>query len=412
MLLLVVAPVRAQEPTDDPVVTALLSDPATSAARRAIRDLEPSTLETQVALCEIPAPPFGEAQRAEAVRRLFEGAGLLRVRIDLAGNVIGDRAGRGQAPRVVVSSHLDTVFPEGTDVRIQRSGKIFKGPGISDDCRGLAVMIAVARALEASAIKTGGPLTFVATVGEEGLGNLRGVRHLFETELRNRIDRFLSFDGGGLDLVTRGVGSKRYRVVVSGPGGHSYGSFGMANPVHALGRAIAAMADLVVPSTPRTTFNVGRIGGGTAVNAIASEAWMEIDLRSSSRAALMALDGEVRRAVEGAIVSENRRWGGRNSVRVVMQLIGERPAGASDERGPLVRRAVAASAALGAPITTSESSTDANIPMSIGIPAITLGVGGTGAGEHSLDETFDSTDSEKGTERALLILLAAASAAP
>ncbi len=161
-------------PTDDPVVTAILSDPSSSAARRAIRDLEPSTLETQVTLCEIPAPPFGESRRAEAVRRLFEDAGLLRVRIDRAGNVIGERAGRGQAPRLVVSSHLDTVFPEETDVRVQRSGKIFKGPGISDDCRGLAVMIAVARTLQASTVKTAGPLTFVATVGEEGLGNLRG----------------------------------------------------------------------------------------------------------------------------------------------------------------------------------------------------------------------------------------------
>jgi tripeptide aminopeptidase len=238
------------------------------------------------------------------------------------------------------------------------------------------------------------------------------VRHLFETELQNRIDRFLSFDGPGLDVVTRAVGSKRYRVVMSGPGGHSYGDFGMANPVHALGRAIAAIADIDVASTPRTTYSVGRIGGGTSVNAIASETWMEIDLRSSSRDALASLEAEVRAAVDRAAAAENRRSGGRNPVRVAMQLIGERPAGATDERDPLVLRTRAISAALDAPISTSEGSTDANIAMNLGIPALTLGVGGTGSGEHSLDETFDSTGSERGSERALLVALVAASAAP
>jgi tripeptide aminopeptidase len=387
----------------------LLRDATVQAARRMIREIEPQTIDTQAALCEIPAPPFAEARRAQALRRLFENAGLTNVRIDDVGNVIGERAGSTPFPRVVISAHLDTVFPEGTDVRVRRSGPILRGPGISDDCRGLAVLVAVARVLTAARVPTAGGLTFVGTVGEEGLGNLRGVRRLFDGEMRGKVDRFVSIDGAGMSVVSRGVGSRRFRITLSGAGGHSYGSFGMANPIHALGRAIDGIAKMAVPQGGKATFNVGRVGGGTSVNAIAFEAWMEVDLRSSSREALSALEAGMRAAVAAGVASENRRWGGRDPVSAAIELVGERPPGATSDLDPLVRHAQRVSAALGVTVAPSESSTDANFPMSLGIPAITIGGGGESRGEHSRDEAFNSEESGLGSERALLIALAASS---
>ena len=390
-------------PPQDP----LLRDPNVTAARQAIRSREPDTLDTQVAICEIPAPPFGEAARARKVRELFSRAGLERVRIDRAGNVIGERGGRRPGPATVLSAHLDTVFPRGTDTRVRRRGTELAGPGISDDCRGLAVMIAVARVLSARDLRTEHPLLFVATVGEEGLGDLRGVRHLFAPGGPS-IGRFISLDGGGLGIVSRAVGSHRYRVRFVGPGGHSYGNFGTASPVGALGRAIAAIDAFTVPSAPKTTFNVGRIGGGTSVNAIAADAWMEVDLRSSGTGALEELDRRFQEAVNQAVADENARWGGRPTVTAEVKRTGIRPAGETAADDPLVARAVALTAALGVDVAPGAGSTDANIPMSLGIPAITIGAGGTSKGAHSPDERFDSTDSVLGTERALLVTLAAA----
>jgi tripeptide aminopeptidase len=406
------APAVAQEVAPSALAKAILRDAAVVAARQAVVREEPRTLDTQVALCEIAAPPFGEGARAEAVRKLFLEAGLASVRVDQAGNVLGERAGERPRPRVVVSAHLDTVFPQGTNVRVTRSGYTFKGPGIVDDCRGLAVLVTTARALTAHGLKTGGPVTFVATVGEEGVGDLRGVRHLFGTELRGQVDRFISLDGAGLDIVTRAVGSKRYRITINGPGGHSYGNFGMANPIHALGRLMARVADLQVPAEPRTTFNIGRIGGGTSVNAIPSEAWLEIDLRSSSPQALNVVDRQLKAAVDDAVGAENRRWNGRRSVNAVVRPIGDRPAGHTPDDDPLVALTRAMTAAVGGGGQIAEGSTDANIPMDLGIPAVTLGAGGNGSGEHSPEETFDATDSAKGTERALLAVLAASAAQP
>jgi tripeptide aminopeptidase len=401
----------AATPTQDSrdPVDELLRNRTVQSARKAIRDLEPQTIDTQAALCEIPAPPFAESRRADAVRTLFEGAGLTGVRIDRVGNVIGERPGRASFPGVVVSAHLDTVFPLETDVRVRRSGTVLRGPGISDDCRGLAVLIGIARVLKSTGAETAGSLTFVATVGEEGLGNLRGVRNLFESERKGRIDRFVSIDGAGMAIVSRGVGSRRFRITFSGAGGHSYGSFGIANPIHALGRAVDAIAGMPVPGGAKATFNVGRIGGGTSINAIASEAWMEVDLRSTSRESLAALETQMRTAVTRGVASENRRWGGRDPVSAAIQLVGERPAGATDDNDALVRRARRLSSALGVTVSTSESSTDSNFPMSLGIPAITIGGGGESSGEHSPEETFDAAGSELGSERALLIALAASS---
>jgi acetylornithine deacetylase/succinyl-diaminopimelate desuccinylase-like protein len=307
-----------------------------------------------------------------------------------------------------MSAHLDTVFPEDVDVRVTREGPILKGPGIGDDCRGLAVLIAIIETLNQANLQTAGPVTFVGTVGEEGLGDLRGVKRLFTETLKGSVDRFVSIDGTGLGVTNVGVGSHRYRVTYKGPGGHSYGAFGLASPAHALGRAIAKIADFQVPSQPRTTFNVGRVGGGTSVNSIAFEAWMEVDLRSADAASLDALDGRFRAAVEQALHEENRRAGGRGALSVENKLVGDRPAGRTAESSLIVQRAIAVSKELGFPAPLREGSTDANIPMSLGIPAITINGGGEGKGAHSLGETFDTTDSWKGTQRALLLTVALA----
>jgi tripeptide aminopeptidase len=375
----------------------------------AVKRDEPRVIEEQVRLCEIAAPPFKEGRRAQALEDAFESLGLANVRIDRAGNVIGERAGLAAHPNLVFSAHLDTVFPEETPVRTSRTGSVIRGPGISDDCRGLAVLLAVIRVLNEQKIQTDGTITFVATVGEEGLGDLRGVKHLFNEEMKGRIDRFVSIDGSGMGITHVGVGSLRYRVAYEGPGGHSYGAFGIANPVHALGRAIARIGDLQVPTEPRTTFNVGRVGGGTSVNSIATEAWMEVDLRSSDRAALAALDAGFQKALDVALAEENERWNNRGRLTLQKTLVGSRPAGRTDEDSPIVEAALSVTSALGLRASLGEGSTDANIAMSLGIPAITIDGGGSETGTHTPAEAFDTTNSWQGTARAVLLAVALAS---
>ncbi len=384
----------------------LLQEPGVKSAINRIKRDEPQLVDEQMRLCEIAAPPFKEARRAEVFRQTLQSLGLKNVRIDRAGNVLGERPGIGSSPHLVFSAHLDTVFGEEVDVRTTRVGTVIKGPGISDDCRGLAVLLGVVRTLQGEQIQTQGPITFVGTVGEEGLGDLRGVKALFNGELKGRIDRFVSVDGAGLGITHIGVGSLRYRVTFQGSGGHSYGDFGIANPVHALGRAIARIADIQVPSLPKTTFNVGRIGGGTSVNSVASEAWMEVDLRSSDHAALAALDAAVQKALDVALSEENERWGNRGRLTLSKTIVGNRPAGRVDVKAPTVQAAVSVTRALGLPVSLDEGSTDANLAMSLGIPAITVDGGGFSTGTHSLEETFDSSDSWQGTARALLLALA------
>jgi tripeptide aminopeptidase len=386
----------------------LLKETSVLAAVEAAKKNEPWVLEEQARLCEIPAPPFKEAERAKAYAQAFEALGLTNVRIDSVGNVLGERTGAMPRPHVVFSAHLDTVFPDGTNVTVTREGSILKGPGIGDDCRGLSVVLGVIKALKDASVQTEGTITFVGTVGEEGLGDLRGVKHLFGGELKGKIDRFVSVDGTGLGITHIGVGSLRYRVAFSGPGGHSYGAFGLANPIHALGRAIAKIGDFQVPSEPKTTFNVGRIGGGTSVNSIAFEAWMEVDMRSADPAALRAVDTNFHRAVDAALEEENRRWKNRGKLTVDKKLVGDRPAGRTTETEGIVQAAVSVTRGLGLQIRLDEGSTDSNIPMSLGIPAVTIDGGGRGTGAHSLGETFDSTSSEQGTQRALLLAIALA----
>ena len=386
----------------------LMSTPDVGAALARVKELEPWVIDQQIDLCEIEAPPFKEQKRAEAYKAVFESLELRNVRIDKVGNVLGERPGTGAGPHLVFSAHLDTVFPEGTNVKVTRQGSVLKGPGIGDDCRGLAVLLGVVRAMNDAKVQTSGTITFVGTVGEEGLGDLRGVKHLFGGELKGTIDRFVSIDGTGYGITHVAVGSKRYRVTFKGPGGHSYGAFGNANPIHALGRAIDAMADFTVPATPKTTFNVGRIGGGTSVNSIAFEAWAEVDMRSVSAEALSDLEARFRKAMEAALRAENARWNGRGAITLDLQIVGDRPAGRLPDDEPVVRATADVTRALGLPVRFDEGSTDSNVPINLRIPAVTIDGGGAGTGAHSLDESFDTTDSWKGTQRALLVAIALA----
>ena len=387
---------------------ALLKDPAVQAAFAAAERNEPEILNEQARICEIPAPPFKEEVRGREFVRLFKQLGLQDVRMDKAGNVLGVRPGTKPRPNLVFSAHLDTVFPEGTDVKVKREGNIMKAPGIGDDCRGLALMLAVIRAMNEAHVQTPGTITFVADTGEEGLGDLRGMKQLFGETLKDKIDSFISVDGLGLGIAHIGVGSLRYRVTFKGPGGHSYGAFGMANPIQAMGRAMAKIDDFQVPATPKTTFNVGRVGGGTSVNAIPFDAWMEVDMRSADKASLAALNEKFKTAMNEAVAEENKRWNGRGAVSVSPELVGIRPAGETPKDSAIVQTAIAVSKAMGIIEVLREGSTDSNVPMNLGIPAITISGGGQGSGAHSLGETFDSTNSVQGTKRAILLAISLA----
>jgi acetylornithine deacetylase/succinyl-diaminopimelate desuccinylase-like protein len=395
-------PGAAQELTD------LMGQADVRATLDAAKADEPQVVRDQIRLCQIPAPPFHEAARAQAMKSAFEQAGLSSVRLDRVGNVLGDRSGVAGKPHLVVAAHLDTVFPEGTDLRVTRSDARLKGPGIGDNCRGLAVLLAVARALGRGRVQLRGSITFVADVGEEGLGDLRGIRELFAVTLKGEVDRFVSIDGAGLFLTTGGVGSHRYRVTFSGPGGHSYAAFGTPNPIQAMGRAITKISQMQVPGQPKTTFSVGRVGGGTSVNAIPSECWMEVDLRSTGAAELAALTAKFDEAIEAGVREENARWTSAERVTVKKALVGERPAARTPDDSIIVQTARRASRALGLSVAENESSTDANIPMQLKIPAVTIGAGGTGAGQHTAGETFDTTDAWRGTQYALLLAIALA----
>jgi tripeptide aminopeptidase len=385
----------------------LLQTPAVRAAVEFAKTDEMRTIDDQIKICEVEAPPFQEAKRAELYAAMFREVGLKNVRTDAEGNVIGERPGADARPNVVVSAHLDTVFPRGTDVKVRREGYVLRGPGIGDDCRGLADMLAVARAMNKAGVSTPGTVTFVGTVGEEGLGDLRGVKRLFNETLKGRVDRFVSIDGQGLSVSHVAIGSARFRVTFKGPGGHSFGSFGVVNPIHALGRALARISDFQVPGSPRTTFSVGRLGGGTSINTIAGEAWMEVDLRSGDTLALRALEKQFRQAVADAVAQENARWNS-SALTVSIETVGMRPAGRLPSSAPIVQTAISVSKALNLPLSFSEGSTDANYPLSLGIPAVMIDAGGYGTGAHTEAEVYDATDAWKGTQRAILLTIALA----
>jgi acetylornithine deacetylase/succinyl-diaminopimelate desuccinylase-like protein len=380
--------------------------PAVQRALEYLRSTEAETLDNQASICEIAAPPFDEQERAEEYSRRLAELGLEDVRIDAEGNAIGERPGAGDGPTVVLSAHLDTVFPPGTDVTVTREEGLLSGPGIGDDCRGLTVVLAVARAMREVELETEGTVIFVGTVGEEGVGDLRGVKHLFNEELKDRVDYFMSIDGTGLHITHRAVGSHRYEVTFTGPGGHSYGAFGMPNPIHALGRAIAKMADFQVPRQPKVTFNVGLVEGGTSVNSIAYSTTMTVDMRSESVEELGEIDSRFRQAIQEALDEENGRWESDVELEYEIVSIGVRPAGQTPADSEIVKTALHVAEVLGFESRLGGGSTDSNIPISLGIPAITIGGGGRGHGGHSLHESFATTDSYLGTQRAFLLTVA------
>ena len=386
-------------------LTDLTKDSGVKAALDAVKANEPKTLDDQIRFCQIPAPSFKEDARGMELERVFHEIGLQNVRVDKVGNVLGELRGASAHPHLVIAAHLDTVFPDGTDVRVKKDGNILRGPGIADDCRGLAVLVSVARELKKAGVHPTGTVTFVANVGEEGLGDLRGVKQLFRETLKDQIDNFVSIDGTGVHVTNVAVGSHRYRVTFKGPGGHSFGAFGLANPMGAMGRAIAKIQEIQVAKQPKTTFNVGRVGGGTSVNSIPFEGWMEVDMRSSDPASLAVVDASFQKAVDAAVLEENQRWGGKPTITVVKELVGDRPAGSTPENSPIVRNGLAAATALGFNATLGEGSTDSNMPMSLKIPAITIGGGGRGRDAHALSESFDVTDAWMGTQHALLLVV-------
>ena len=384
---------------------------ATPHVARALRFFETNAdaiTEEQIRICSIPASPFGEQERAEYLSRKFSELGLTEVEIDEEGNCLGLLRGSSRSPLMVVSAHLDTVFSADTDFKVvQRDDRLY-APGIADDGCGLAALIALIQALQSEQIPIEGSILFVGTVGEEGEGNLRGVRHLFtKGRWAKHIDSFLSFDGPGLDRITnRALGSHRYRVEVAGPGGHSWGDFGLPNPVHAIGRAISRLAGYPAPREPRTTFNVGRIEGGRSVNSIPSEASMEVDLRSAAETELQRLDAFFRRAVRDAVDEENAtRRPCDPLLKLKVDLIGDRPTGETPADSALVEIAIEATKLIGIDPRLDQSSTDSNLPISLGIPAITLGAGGSSAFSHSLDEWYDPRGRDLGLKRGLLVIL-------
>jgi tripeptide aminopeptidase len=365
-----------------------------------------------ITLTEIPAPPFGEERRAAAYAQMLRDAGADTVHIDSIGNVLALRRGTGNGRTVAIAGHLDTVFPEGTDVTVRVRGDTLFAPGIGDDTRGLIVVLHVLRALVESDIRSRADLLFIGTVGEEGLGDLRGVKYLFR-DGAPPIDAFIAVDGGSdAGITNEALGSRRYRITVTGPGGHSWGAFGTGNPIHALGRAIL-MFDTAASrftGTPgaRTSYNVGRIGGGTSVNSVPFEAWAEVDMRSQSQDRLLALDSIFRAATHAAVAEQNRGIRRGEPLHLTLELVGDRPSGTTEPGTPLLDRAMAVTRWLGLEPQLGVSSTDANTPISLGIPAITIGRGGRGGEAHAPGEWWLDVDAPRSVHRALLILLAEA----
>jgi tripeptide aminopeptidase len=403
-------PLAAQSPIQS-------DNPRVKAALDIIKADQAWTLQQQMELTAIPAPPFKESVRAQEFKRRLEALGLRNVRIDDVGNVIAERPGTGKGPTVLIQGHLDTVFPEGTDVTVRKKGDTLYAPGIGDDDRGLATVLSVARAFQRAGIQTNGTVYFVGDVGEEGPGNLRGTRQLFAQTLKGKIDYFITVDDDALGIASRAVGSNRYKVTYKGPGGHSYGAFGIPNPIHALGRAIAGISDIQVPTEPKTTFNVGVISGGTSVNSIPFEGSMEVDMRSESAAELAAVNAKVMSILKQALAAENARWTGPRAaaakLSLVIDTIGIRPTGGQADSSPIVQTAMNAAKSLGFTARTSASSTDANIPISLGIPGIRIGGGGTGGGAHSLGEYYiDTPNSYLGPQWAALLVASLAGVAP
>ncbi|MFQ5538630.1 MAG: M20/M25/M40 family metallo-hydrolase [Gemmatimonadota bacterium] len=409
------APAAAQVQRADPEyarqVAALAEAPPVREAFRIAEELDAWSLERLIELVQIPAPPFMETERGKRYAELLMEAGADSVWTDAEGNVIALRRGRVGTRTIGFGGHLDTVFPEGTDVTARIVGDTVFAPGVGDDTRGLVVVLTALRAMEEAGVETDDDVLFVGVVGEEGLGDLRGMKALFRPGAP-RIDAWIDVDGGGIKrIVSKGLGSVRYRITFEGPGGHSWGAFGLANPAHALGRAIRYFqdaADTLTRSGPRTSYNVGRLGGGTSVNSIPFEAWMEVDMRSESPESLKRIEAAFLAAMDRALAEENALRRDGPALTVVKDRIGDRPSGEMPASTPLVQRALASTEVFGETGELARSSTDSNIPISLGIPAVTIGRGGVGAHGHSPDEYWVNENGPRAIQRAILLVVAEA----
>ena len=373
-----------------------------------IIDIEEKTNKNLIELTEIEAPPFKEEKRAKEFAKRLQLAGLENVWIDSIGNVIGFLKGSIGNKNIAINAHIDTVFPEGTDVRVQVKNDTLYAPGIGDDTRGLAMLLTIAETIKMNNIEPVNNIIFIGTVGEEGLGDLRGVRYLFENN-NPKIDSWIAIDGGSIGRVNnQALGSYRYEVVFDGPGGHSWGAFGLVNPHHALGYGIKNFiekADLYTSSGPKTSYNVGVISGGTSINSIPFESSMLIDIRSIEPNRLDDMEEILFNSMQKALKEQNEMKRSGSDLTLTINKIGNRPSGKVEESVPLIQRTIAATQYMGVEPRLTIGSTDSNIPISIGVPSVTIGRGGEGGGAHSLDEWWINKDGYKSIQLALLILL-------
>jgi acetylornithine deacetylase/succinyl-diaminopimelate desuccinylase-like protein len=392
-------------------IAAIKGNAQVQAALDHILAIEPQSRRDLIELTEIPAPPFGEEKRAQRFAEMLHEAGLTDVSIDEVGNAIGRRPGNGNGRVVAYSAHLDTVFPRETDVTVRFDDERMYAPGIGDNTRGLVTVLGVLRAMQEAGIETEADILFIGNVGEEGLGDLRGMKHLFRHGAE-KIDTIIAVDGGESNrVVYGGVGSHRYRVTFRGPGGHSWGAFGLASPHHALGRAIAIFvenAPSVTSVGEKTSYNVGRIGGGTSINSIAFESWMEVDMRSGSQDKIDDIDAVLQAAVEQALQEENAARLEGPALTVDVERVGTRPAAPGDQDSPVVQRALAATRSFGIQPVLRISSTDSNLPLSKGVPAVTMSRGGISGNSHAPDEWWQNVDGHIGIQIGLVTLLAEA----
>ncbi len=401
------------------MIDALLTHDRVRAARAHIERSDEATLARQASLSAIPAPTGAERARGTRVSQLFSEVGLSDITVDEVGNVrgwYGARSTEQGAESVVLSAHLDTVFGPELDVSVSRKGPRLEGPGISDNARGLAALVTVAEALTKARVTTRRPVLFAATVGEEGSGDLRGVRHLFGSSSSAhapiRPSAFIALDGAGIErIVHRALGAHRYRVTYAGPGGHSWAAFGVANPAHAVGQAIAKVAAIPTHHAPRTTHAVVRLGGGTGLNCIPQTAWFDLDLRSEDPRALGTLDAAVQGVLQQVLNEANRqRIPGSAPLTIDVRRVGDRPSGLTPRTHPLVQTAVAATRAVGHEHQLACASTDANVPISLGVPAVALGGGGRSGDAHLPTEWYENDTGALGIVRALLVTAAMAEA--
>lgn len=387
----------------------LAGQPKVQEAFRFIEDYDTQTIQALITLTEIEAPPYKEKNRSDAYLKMLREAGADSVWQDSIWNAIGLVKGSKRDKVLAFCAHLDTVFPEGTDTKVRQSGDTLMAPGISDDTRGLTILLTILKAMRKAGIQPEQDILFIGNVGEEGQGDLRGVKYLFGPA-GPKIDAFISVDGTGHESITnQALGSHRYRITFEGPGGHSWGAFGLANPHSALGRAITYFtdeADEFTRSGPKTSYNVGVISGGTSVNSIPFESVMEVDMRSESPEKLVQIDSILQRAVRKALADQNKLKRHGPDLVAKVEMIGDRPSGEHPESLPIVQRAIAATQHVGGKPTLRRGSTDANIPISLGVPAITIGGGGIGRKAHSLDEYYINREGTKGIKRALLLVLA------